>query len=37
METLPRQLQERQIARSTQADLAYSESVAKGLGLMPKS
>jgi catalase len=33
MKTVPREIQERQIAYFTKADCAYGEGVAKGLGL----
>jgi catalase len=33
MKTVPREIQERQIAHFTKADPAYGEGVAKGLGL----
>lgn len=38
MKTVPREIQERQIAHFIKADPAYGEGVAKGLGLpMPKA
>jgi len=38
MKTVPREIQERQVAHITKADPAYGEGVAKGLGLpVPKA
>ena len=36
MKTVPREIQERQVAHFAKADPAYGEGVAKGLGLLAR-